>query len=95
LETDGQCDSCNGSSGLPSALLQISYSTGNLQHNILQYYFGTGEDDTKPGLIPGDTLQNLNSIYFRASERILTHVFSFQTVPKIILFDFYDHPELR
>jgi hypothetical protein len=25
-------------------------------HNILQYYFGTGEDDKKPGLIPGDTV---------------------------------------
>jgi hypothetical protein len=24
-------------------------------HNILQYYFGTGEDDIKPGLIPGNT----------------------------------------
>jgi hypothetical protein len=25
-------------------------------HNILKYYFGTGEDDKKPGLIPGDTV---------------------------------------
>jgi hypothetical protein len=23
-------------------------------HNILQYYFGTGEDDIQPGSIPGD-----------------------------------------
>ncbi len=25
-------------------------------HNILQYYFGTGQDDKKPGPIPGDTV---------------------------------------
>jgi hypothetical protein len=25
-------------------------------HNILQYYFWTGEDNIKPGSIPGDTL---------------------------------------
>jgi hypothetical protein len=26
-------------------------------HNILQYYFGTGEDEEKSGSIPGDTIQ--------------------------------------
>jgi hypothetical protein len=30
--------------------------TGFAVCNILQYYFGTGEDHELPGLIPGDTL---------------------------------------
>ncbi len=25
-------------------------------HNILQYYFGTGQDDKKPGSIPSETI---------------------------------------
>jgi hypothetical protein len=28
-------------------------------HNILQYYFGTREDDIKPGSIPSDTITSI------------------------------------
>ncbi len=55
-ETDGQRKTRDGSSYQPGALLQISYFTDEFTvHNILQYYFGTGEDDGYPGSIPGDT----------------------------------------
>jgi hypothetical protein len=34
----------------------MSNFTANFEvHNILQHYFGTGEDLKKPGSIPGDT----------------------------------------
>ncbi len=46
METEGQRNIRDGSSGRPGALLQISYFTPTLAvHDILQYYFGTGEDD--------------------------------------------------
>jgi hypothetical protein len=36
----------DGLSGRPGTLLQISYFTDeSAVHNILQYYFGTGEDN--------------------------------------------------
>jgi hypothetical protein len=45
MKMDSQCNTHDGSSGQPSALLQISYFTDEFAvHNILQYYFGTGED---------------------------------------------------
>ncbi len=49
-ETDSQCKTRDGSSGWPSALLEISYFTGifyrwTVVRNILQHYFGSGEDD--------------------------------------------------
>jgi hypothetical protein len=45
-------------------------------HNILHYYFGTGEDDKKPGSIPGDTRKLLEEsspgyysiVYSKAAE---------------------------
>jgi hypothetical protein len=58
---DGQRNTLNGSSGRPGALLQIyNFAEEFAVHNILQYYFGTGEDDEKPGSIPGDTVQTLS-----------------------------------
>jgi hypothetical protein len=46
IEADGQCNTHDGSSGKSGTLLQISYFTDKFAvHNILQYYFGTGEDN--------------------------------------------------
>jgi hypothetical protein len=46
METDCQCNTHDGSSGPPGTLLQISYFTHEFTvHNILQCYFGTGEDE--------------------------------------------------
>jgi hypothetical protein len=45
-ETDGQQNTRDRSSGQSGALLQISYFKGEFTvHNILQYYFGTWEDN--------------------------------------------------
>jgi hypothetical protein len=52
-ETDNQRYTSDGSSGRPGAQLQIWYFTGEFAvHNILQYYFVTGEDNELPGSIP-------------------------------------------
>ncbi len=41
---------------LAGALLQFAHLTDEfVVHNMLQYYFGTGEDDELPGSIPDDT----------------------------------------
>jgi hypothetical protein len=46
METDNQRNTRNGSSGRSGAQLQILYFTDEFTvHNILQYYFGTGEDN--------------------------------------------------
>jgi hypothetical protein len=36
-EMDSQCNTCNGSSGQPVALLQVSYFTANLQYSIFDH----------------------------------------------------------
>ncbi len=45
-EMDGQRNTRYGSSGQLSALLEMSYFTDKFAvRNILQYFFGSGEDD--------------------------------------------------
>jgi hypothetical protein len=56
---DGQHNPRDGSSGQPGPLLQFHSYRDFAVHNILQYYFGTGEDDKKPGLITGDTINSI------------------------------------
>ncbi len=46
IETDGQHNTPDESSGRPGALLEISYFTNEFAvRNIVQYYFGSEEDD--------------------------------------------------
>jgi hypothetical protein len=52
---DGQCDTHDGSSD-PAHCYKSHFYWRYAVHNILQYYFGTGVDEKKPGLIPGDTV---------------------------------------
>ncbi len=60
-EMDGQCNTHDGSSGRPGALLEIEYFTDEFAvhsqytifHNII---FGFGEDNEYPGLIPCNTI---------------------------------------
>ncbi len=60
-ETDGQCNTRDGSSGWPSALLEISYFTGELQYvifhdNILGLGKTTNSQDRFPAYISSVTV---------------------------------------
>jgi hypothetical protein len=57
IEKDGQCNTRNGSSGRPSALLEILYITGDQQYVIFyNIILGMGKTTNEPGSIPGDTI---------------------------------------
>ncbi len=57
METDGQRDTCHGSSGRPGALLKffLFLQIAAVHQIFYNYYFGIGEDNQQPGLIPSDT----------------------------------------
>jgi hypothetical protein len=64
VETDSQCNTRNGASGQPSALLDISYFTGELQYIIFYYIIlGLGKTTNSQDKFPAIQLVILYVIW--------------------------------
>ncbi len=59
-EADGQCNTCNGSSGRPGTVLETLHFTGELQY-VIFYNIILGLGKMKPESIPGNTVNKVQS----------------------------------